>query len=325
MSAPAAQRPVSQQLDRPDPEHLAAFLQPRFSKPAQAVHIGKLRLFADTDGQFAVRGHFPVDLVDRLPGHAMKHLVIVRLHAGDAIPVYLPARAAEHGPDFVLPGRGETALRQSDRVIIEQAVFIVNHPALGSRGIWMDTRLLQGFRVHHAAMTAGAGQQNGNDGRDCVQVMPVGHTAHIRKQILVPAPAQQPRSLARRMMCKESAYRLQHPGQRMGMRRQVGHAERIAEAQQVHMRIVKTRADKTALQIDALVTVRQRRQDFRIASCHHKPPVFNEKRLSKGNTSRVNLRVVICRLHRADLHFIPPPDKYAEIIAEKQPQGNALV
>ena len=86
-----------------------------------------------------------------------------------------------------------------------------------------------------------------------IQVLPAGHSFHVGKEILIPSATEHPLSFARRVLPDPCPHVLQHAGKTPGMLFELDGAERISKGEQVHMRIIESRAYKGAFQIHARI------------------------------------------------------------------------
>ena len=124
MGRPAAQRAVTKELDRADPEDVRARGGPKtlIEKRFQAGRACELRLFIHAHGHLAVFFHLLIDIPDHLPRDALEHLKIVRLNAGDPVAIHSAACSAQHLPDLLASRNRQRLLRDLHGIVIEPAV-----------------------------------------------------------------------------------------------------------------------------------------------------------------------------------------------------------
>ena len=249
---PGTQGTVAQELQRTHGEAVRGRMVGA-DKFHQVGDGGEIRLLPDPDGQRTLGLQLPVGFIDRLPGDLAEDAVIVAVTAGDAPAVQIGAG----GTDVAFQGlfvRGRNGIQHQIHGIVEEAaLFIVDLTAIGGWCVRGDAQHLHCFGVDHQRMTAGPDGADGQFIRYGVQIMAVGHSADIGEAVLIPAPSHDPSPVGGGIFQAQ-----EHLGQRAGMGRQGRHVEGLAVIEQVHVTVIESGADESALQIDALALHRQR-------------------------------------------------------------------
>ena len=185
-----------------------------------------------------------------------------------------------------------------------------------------DPQQLQGPAVHHQTVAAGPHRADRDLGGDGVQVVPVGHPAGVREQVLVPAAADQPGVPLAGVPGQEGAHTLQHLRKAAGVLRQLGHLKQIAVFHQVHMAVVEAAADKLAAQVHQFVPGAALGQGTGVRARKGEAAVLDDKSLGQRQRAGVDRAVVIDRFHG----FSPAlwVGSFGVIIAAPGPKVNAL-
>ena len=322
------QSPVPDDLDRSGPEQGVPLAGPPagLHKGLQIGKGGKVALLVDADGQLPLGRQLLIGLVHLRPGDGAEDAVVVGLAAGDALGVQGPAGGADHLFQGIFAGGGDGGVDRVHGVVEEAAVRLAaGHPDPAARRLGRaggDPQQLQGPAVHHQTVAAGPHRADRDLGGDGVQVVPVGHPAGVREQVLVPAAADQPGVPLAGVPGQEGAHALQHLRQAAGVLRQLGHLEQIAVFHQVHMAVVEAAADKLAAQVHQFVPGAALGQGTGVRARKGEAAVLDDKSLGQGQRAGVDRAVVIDRFHG----FSPAlwVGSFGVIIAAPGPKVNAL-
>ena len=193
-----AQCTVAQHFEWADFEESCTFsgVISRLQKGAEGRKICEISLLIDPDGQFAGFSQLPIGFVDPLPGHILEYAVVIAVAAGDTVTVQHFAACTEHILQFLFGRSRNRGIYQIHGVVQQNAVgnarFCYDLASGNLRDVSTNAQDLQRFAVDRHGVSAGPYGAHRIFGGDFVQIPAVGHSLFILKQILVPAPAQDP-------------------------------------------------------------------------------------------------------------------------------------
>ena len=268
----------------------------------QALHGHELALLVDAHRQLARRVHFLIRLHHLVPIDPLEGQQIVRLGAGHAHAVELPAGFAHHPADFRAVRQGHAGERHGHGVVAEDAVgiaiaFRLILPALGLGLGAVQAQERERHGIDHQRMPAAAHDADGMLHRNRVQVMPRGNALFPGEVVLIPAAALHPLAGGDSLPADEVPQRILHIRQRGGMRRQVAAGHGGAVVEQMHMGVVEARADKPPAQVDHLVALLPQRQHLPIGAHGGKALALHREGLLQRQSTCENPAAHINLLH----------------------------